>query len=76
VVQGVHEDNEMDMLNEFYFIALGMIKMIRDQEDEERVMDYIKLNFTEDQKKEIVWEEGFSQSMYNRMREHFAEKGC
>ncbi len=63
------------MFNEIYFVALGMAKMIRDEQDEEKVMDYIKLHFTEDQKKEIIWEEGFSQSMYSRMREHFAEKG-
>ena len=66
--------NNQKIFNNNYFIALGMSRMIKDEQEAERVMDFIKEKFSEEQKTEFIYEE-IGNHLYLIMREHFAEKG-
>ncbi len=64
----------MNIFNQQYFIATGMGSMISNENDEEKVMDYVKENLSIEQIVEFSYEKE-AMSLYTRIREYFAEKG-
>ena len=64
----------MNIFNQQYFVATGMGSMISNENDEEKVMDYIKENLSIEQIIEFSYEKE-AMSLYTRIREYFAEKG-
>lgn len=64
----------MNIFNQQYFVATGMGSMINNENDEEKVMDYIKENLSIEQIIEFAYEKE-AMSLYTRIREYFAEKG-
>jgi hypothetical protein len=64
----------MNIFNQQYFVATGMGSMISNENDEEKVMDYIKENLSIEQIIEFAYEKE-AMSLYTRIREYFAEKG-
>ncbi len=64
----------MNIFNQQYFVALGMVSMINNENGEEKVMDYIKANLSIEQILEFVYENG-AMKLYTRISEYFAEKG-
>jgi hypothetical protein len=58
----------MNIFNQQYFVATGMGSMINNENDEEKVMDYIKENLSIEQIIEFAHEKE-AMSLYTRIRE-------
>ena len=64
----------MNIFNQQYFVAVGMARMISNENDEEKVMDYVKKNLIIKQIAEFFYEQEAA-PLYTRIREYFHEKG-
>lgn len=64
----------MNIFNQQYFVATGMASMIKNEDDQDKVMDYLKEKLSIEQIIEFAYEKE-AMSLYTRIREYFAEKG-